>query len=380
MKVYVYPADLWACGHYRLIWPAVALQALGHDVTIVDPSDRGIAADLNADGTVRRMSYPADADVLVFQRITHKTLAQGIAHFVRAGVAVVVDVDDDLAAIHPDNPAWRAYHPDWRRYNPASSGLQSWANLQLACRDATMVTTSTDALAARYAPHGRFRVLRNRIPERYLDVPHADSDLIGWPASLHSHPNDPAALGNSIAQLVREGARFHVMGSSPGTGRAFGLDADPPTPGDMQLGDWPRAVASLGIGVCPLADTRFNAAKSHLKPLELAALGVPWVGSPRSEYAWLHALGTGTLAERSRDWYRALRALLDSPARRAEESARGREVAAGLTIEGGAETWGEAWVEARKIATRLHKQPVRPIRMPRQKAKPAKAKPKWSLA
>ena len=56
-------------------------------------------------------------------------------------------------------------------------------------------------------------------------------------------------------------------------------------------------VAKLGIGVAPLADTKFNAAKSWLKMAEMAALGVPCVVSPRAEYMRLHEQWIGSLAE-----------------------------------------------------------------------------------
>src|SRR5689334_24701002 len=42
---------------------------------------------------------------------------------------------------------------------------------------------------------------------------------------------------------------------------------------------WPRALSALGIGLAPLADSTFNRAKSWLKPLEMAAVGVPCVMS-----------------------------------------------------------------------------------------------------
>src|SRR5690606_28606720 len=43
MKIYVYPADEYGCGYYRLIWPAQALQAQGHDIQIVMPKQRGFS-------------------------------------------------------------------------------------------------------------------------------------------------------------------------------------------------------------------------------------------------------------------------------------------------------------------------------------------------
>src|SRR5690606_18692741 len=138
-----------------------------------------------------------------------------------------------------------------------------------------------------------------------------DSDVVGWPGSYHSHPNDPEVVGGAIARLVEEGAEFVMGGDPTGAGLAFGLGGDP-SGGRVPGGVWPAAVASLVIGTAPLAYTKFNRSKSHLKPLELSAWGVPWVASPRVEYQRLHAMGAGVLADRPRTWYREVKRLRES--------------------------------------------------------------------
>lgn len=152
-----------------------------------------------------------------------------------------------------------------------------------------------------------------------------------------------------MARLTADGADFRVVGDPTATGGAFGLLEDPPGLRGVDIHGWPAAVATLGIGVTPLADTRFNAAKSWLKPLELSALGVPWVGSPRAEYARLHARGAGVLADSPRRWYRELDRLRRSPELRADVAGRGREVAEGLRLRDNAWRWLEAWEHARSL-------------------------------
>jgi hypothetical protein len=330
---------------YRLIWPAQALRAQGHDVTIVVPEGRSGSVGLNGvqdgHGNLLSVQVPADADVMVLQRITHRQVAQAVPLIRAQGVAVVVDMDDDLTCIHPSNPAWTAMHPSRGQRD------HSWHHATQACMDATLVTVSTPALLKTYAPHGRGVVVTNCVPRGYLDVPHEDSDVIGWGGSVHSHPDDLQMVGTSIARLCRDGHRFRVAGDGLGVREAIGLDSDPETTGAVDLPAWPKALASLGIGVAPLADTRFNAGKSWLKPLEMSSLGVPWVASPRVEYRRLHDLGVGLLATKPRDWLRQLAALAADPARRADMSAAGRRVAAEHTIEGNAWRWLEAWHDAR---------------------------------
>src|SRR5205814_6670146 len=135
-------------------------------------------------------------------------------------------------------------------------------------------------------------------------------------------------------------------GDPVGCGAAFGLSQDPRGRSGVKIEDWPEAVAGLGIGIAPLADTRFNACKSWLKPLELSALGVPWVASPRIEYARLHKMGAGVLADTPRRWYRELFRLRESESLRRDRAEAGRAVAAQLKLRDNSWRWLEAWQKA----------------------------------
>lgn len=343
----MYPADRFGCGSFRMIWPGELVAAAGHDVHVVRAEDRQVRLVME-DDTVRDVLV--DADVVVLQRVTHAYMAQAVAVMRAKGIAVVVDVDDDLTSIHPSNPAWAAHHPanQGRRGAGGRAHLHSWRHLNAACRAATLVTVSTPALLPIYAGHGRGQVLHNYLPDLYYGLPRQDSDVVGWPGSYHSHPNDPDVVGGAIARLVDEGARFVMRGDPTGAGKAFGLAGDPPG-GPVSVTEWPRAVAELGIGIAPLADTKFNASKSWLKAAELSACGVPWVASPRAEYTRLHKMGAGILADRPRVWYRELRRLRESPGLRVELSEAGRQVAEQLRLRDHSWRWLDAWNRAHEI-------------------------------
>ncbi|MGY5634222.1 hypothetical protein ACW7N6_38425 [Streptomyces sp. UC1A3] len=353
MRIVVYPADTGGCGHFRIIWPAELLRAAGHDVEIRPPADRGLKLSIGADDHVDDVLDVDDVDVLVFQRLTHQWMAEAVPLLRAKGIAVVVDVDDDLATVHPRNPAYESMHPRFAgRVDPRTRQVHrhSWRYLAAACREATLVTVSTPALLTRYARHGRGHVIYNHLPDSYYDVPRVDRDTLGWPASLASHPDDPAVLGGAVARLVSEGADFRVVGDPVGVGRAFGLVHDPQGRTGVGPADWPAAVAGdVGVGIAPLADTVFNAAKSWLKPLEMSALGIPWVASPRAEYVRLHERGAGVLADTPRRWYRELRRLTGSAALREERAGEGRAVAEGLRLSRNAWRWLEAWERARGV-------------------------------
>ena len=348
MKVFVYPADLGGCGYYRLIWPAKFLRKQGYDVNIIHPSvGMKLAGGVNDAGQLVTITAPAQADVMVFQRLTSKKMVDGIRILRDNGVAVVIDVDDDMRAIHQYNPAWAALHPG---ATGRKTDEYDWNSAQKATDDATLVTVSTDALLKRYAGHGRGVVLHNAVPEIFLDIePKPRENTIGWGGSLHVHPDDPQVVGNAMNRLQREGYTFRVVGPPYGTQRAFSLNAEPTCTGPVEMSQWPHNVNRLTVGIAPLNDTRFNEAKSWLKMLEYAALGVPCIGSPRAEYRKLHALGVGLLASNPREWYRHSRALLDSEEYRAEVAQRGREAVSQLTVEKTAWKWWEAWSRALEI-------------------------------
>lgn len=346
MKVRAYPADVFGCGHFRLIWSCQLLQAAGHDVEMVAPGDRQLELRVQGEEVLDVVLGDDAPDVIVLQRVTHRFLAQAIPLLRGKGVAVVVDVDDDLSAIHPSNPAYDAMHPkNEMRTEPGrrEPRRHSWRNLSLACQNASLVTTSTQGLIRRYAAHGRGRVIPNYLPDSYYGLSHEDSDVIGWPAALTSHPDDPSAVGGALARLTQGGAAFQVTGDPVGCGLAFGLSEDPSGLRDISITDWPAAVSRIGIGIAPLADTKFNQSKSWLKPLEMCALGVPWVASPSAEYARLNRMGAGMLAWKSRDWYRSLDLLRRDGVFRSELAGRGYEVAERLRLRDHVGELAEAW-------------------------------------
>ena len=346
MKFYVLPADAYGCGHYRLVWPAHVLMQQGHEVQIVAPNvDSGFLAKTatREDGTEVLVSVqiPEDVDAVIVQRPAHPLQPQMINMLRSNGIAVIVDMDDDMSSIHPDNVA---YH----MYRTHSNTAFSWKNAALSCRIASLVTVSTAQLAKVYGKHGRFRVLDNYIPESYLNIPHLPTGAFGWAGTTQSHPNDPQVTAPTAQKLISEGATFQVVGGDKRVAGAFRLSQPPMMTGSVGLKDWvPTIAGAMDVGWAPLAATSFNSAKSRLKPLEYMAAGVAWVGSPRAEYRRLYReSGCGMLADTPKQWYNCTRELLDNEALRQEQVQAGREYLKKHTYEANAWRWAEAWTEA----------------------------------
>lgn len=332
VKVFVSPGDTGACGYYRLIWPGRAAGATGEaEVEVADDRYCG----WRMDDFINYLTV-ADADVVVIQRPSNWSTVDAVPKLRARGIAVVVDMDDDLSCVHPSNAAYY-----WaQEYNDYAVR---------ACRNASLVTVTTEALAERYAPHGRVRILPNCIPRWYLKVPHRDSGVVGWGGAVRTHPGDLEVVGNAIANLVQEGVDFKVVGPRGGLARALKLREEPFATDGVPLNYWPTELSKIGIGIAPLVLSDFNAAKSRLRPLEYSSLGVPWVASPTPDYQKFHALGAGRLAATPEEWEHELRELIANRHLRDSIADAGRDIAKDNTIEGNAWRWIEAWTDAKDV-------------------------------
>jgi glycosyltransferase involved in cell wall biosynthesis len=327
MNVLLLPADTFGCGYYRMRMPAHYAES---DTTIND------RLALRGD----RVLLPAGVDVVVFQRTLQSRMPGFIRDIQRQGVAVVVELDDDMAALDAHHANFREVHPRW-------SPDANFQHLKRCCAEADLVTVTTPALAERYAAHGRYAILPNYIESALLNYTPEKRWGIGWSGYVPTHPNDPQVMGNAAAELERDGHTWRVIGKGAGAAEAFGVTRVEATEW-IPLADYYHQVASLEAGVVPLTDSAFNRAKSWLKGLEYAALGVPFVASPTPEYIRLqNDAGAGLLADKPKRWRGLLRKLMDDESMRWELAGHAREqVGARLTIEGNAWRWDEAWARA----------------------------------
>lgn len=340
---------LWLNGHYRLIWPADVLKRAGFNVHVIPPSKTtGFEAKTTTDANgVQRLTsvvIPEDADVIVIQRPAFPAIPSMIQILRSNGVAVVVDMDDDMSNIHPNNAAYHIYRHD-------SGTPFSWRHSDTSCKAATLVTTSTAALQKTYARHGRGAVLDNYVPSAYLTFPRQETGAFGWAGTTRSHPNDPQVVSQPIKKLIDDGYRFRIVGGDEGCRAAFRLPFRPEMTGSVGLERYAKTVAdTLDVGIVPLDNTAFNASKSRLKGIEMMSVGVPWVASPRAEYRKLAKdSGCGFLAEGPKDWYTKVKALMDDEVLRKEQAQAGREYMYRQTYETNAWRWAEVWQRAYDI-------------------------------
>lgn len=370
-KVILFPNDMGGCGHYRIAFPAQVARAVRPDVTfqvgkigsVFQSQTRQVADDrfafrrsgrAQSDNPRRRTrtevvkaaSFPPDTTTVVVQRVTADALAGAIPHWRAEGLRVVVDIDDDLSALHPTNPAFVGYHPG---RNPHDN----WNHLRTACREATLVTCTTGALAQRYAPHGRVEVIPNAVPAGALHVKRRPRLigaplLVGWTGTAATHGGDLESTGGGVGQALAQAgdrAKFRVVGAGQQVADRLGLDSTEAT-GWLDVAKYYTEYGQLDVAIIPLADTAFNEAKSDLKGLEACAVGVPFVASSTTPYRELVAQGVGRLARknRAREWRAAVTALLDDEVARKELAEAGRAYAATRTFDATIHRWLDAWL------------------------------------
>lgn len=343
-RIHVYPADDGGCGHYRLRWPAAAAHAAGADVHDCYQQALGdLTVTRQGDQLNTRLTGIPDADVVIMQRVTRADHVAAIPLLQAAGIAVVVDADDHLGALPRG-------HPYRTTSDPARHPRNNRRWLNEACRLADWVTVSTPRLADVYGRHGRVTILPNCIPNRYLQVtaPPHDGLRVGWTGSTVTHVNDLTVCGTAVRDVLdTTGTRFVAVGTGAGVADQLHLDPTQVDPtGWVDLDTYPTVYASLDVAIVPLQPNDFNEAKSWLKGLEAAAVGVPFVASPTGPYRDLADMGAGLLAANPTEWRARLELLTTSMDARAEVAERGRQVAAQWTIESRVDRWIDAWHQA----------------------------------
>lgn len=346
MKVVVFPADAYACGHYRLIWPAQILQQQeGWDIYIVPPNGKaGFQVKTDENNRLLELTAP-QCDLVVLQRPGHMLQPQLVQALRQAGIAIVIDMDDDMSTMSQ-------HHLAFRLYSTRSNSHYSWRHALDACKLATFVTTSTSTLQQVYAPHGRGAVLDNYVPEACLgfEEPRPEPGF-GWAGTVSSHPDDLQVTGGAVQRLRNEGHYFRVVGDGKRLSGPLKLTSEPWATGGVGLDQWVRTIQrTLQVGMVPLAPTKFNTSKSRLKGLEYMAGGVPWVASPRQEYRRLvRESGCGLLANTPKEWYQQLKRMLTDEVLRKEQVEMGNEYVKGQTLQAQAWRWAEAWTRAVEI-------------------------------
>ena len=214
-------------------------------------------------------------DVVVLQLVHGKAWNRRIAELQDAGVTVLYEIDDDLrgVAAEPGHEFARLFPPQRLRAHEA------------AIRACDGLICSTRALSERLADlHDLRFVCENGIDlARYpYPLPQRDSVTIGWAGGTGHERALRPWLGAVEAVLeAHPHARFRTVGQPYGRELAerFGPERAGAVP-FAALDSYPAAMAAFDVALAPAAPSAFFTAKSDLRFLEAAALGLPVVADP----------------------------------------------------------------------------------------------------
>lgn len=337
MKVLATAADKGGSFQYRVRIPVEAAQRRGVDVTYAHDFD--VEATRNSvTGIVTVDEVHTDADVISIQRPSTQRMNALAVACKRQGIAVVTDLDDDLALVPKYNSAYS-------RVDPARSPLENYHWLEQTMAMADWVTVSTTHLL-RYAVNGA-SVIYNAIDPAWLDITPRRPEMVGWTGTPHNHWMDLHQIRSGLVGLERRAGLHLITDDAPVVAKALGWTGRVVAAGWQDFEHYPVEIANkVGVGMVPL-DTwdLFNQAKSFLKGLEFAALGIPFVASPTAQYKLLaDGYRIGKLAKGPSQWNRLIGQALDQRDRLGD-TYRAR-VAEDFTAEHTVDGWIDAWEQA----------------------------------
>lgn len=318
LDVFGLQADQTGCGTIRIQLPLEALRAHGY-----------------ATAWSQRMHDRITTRTVIGQRVCIPGMTEAWQRIARTPgrPRLVLELDDDLWRVDPSSPVAHAF------FN--RPGVL--ANLEANLRVADAVTVTTEALADVVRPHNaNVHVIPNYLPAWLLEHERPRRDgvvTIGWGGST-THLMDVQELGGQLRQVMARnpGTELHLMGSN--YAREMGArERTRVSAWTDSVPEYWRAI-DYDIMLAPLKSSLFNRAKSPLRPLEAAMLGIPVIASDFGPYAEFVQRGvTGFLVKRDHEWSKYLGQLVNDSAMRDEMGAAGRRQAASWTVEGNTEAW-----------------------------------------
>jgi len=266
-------------------------------------------------------------DVCIVQRTALPSIAavDGLVRTLGAmGAVLVSDVDDAFRLIGPD-------HPEAAHYRPLNAALERAvvASAESWFSTAEMVQVYRGIVLN---PH----VVPNMIdPRLWRDWRHPrPAAFTGKRVRMlymgtHTHGADLAMIRPALERLAAErpGAfDLTVIGVSPDIPPAPWMARLSPPAGSIaypRFARWLRAQGPFDVGLAPLVDTAFNHAKSDIKLLDYAALGLLPLVSDSPAYRGVSS-AFATLV-RPDGWHEALSRLLDHRDTAREQAERAHE-------------------------------------------------------
>lgn len=258
---------------------------------------------------IRKRIQGFKPDILLFCRYSGPHVESMLDLAREDGIATIFHIDDDLLNVPREiGQAKYEFHN-----HPARL-----ATVRALLAQTDLVYCSTAGLLKRLQAQGLDqRGVAGQIycsGEVLSPAPQAEVVKIGYMGFDHAHDFQLALPG--LVRVLDEHPQvlFELFGSIPKPLELerFGarVTVIPPIPDYQQFMD---KFASLGwaIGICPLADTPFNAVKANTKWVEYTAIGAAVIATAGTVYDDCCSQGCGVLIPNEADWYVEINRLLN---------------------------------------------------------------------
>lgn len=302
------------CLKYRVLQKQLMIESLGYDCTVVNWTDVVSTRDLLSTHSVavfyRVPGYPDQLETIALARA--------------AGVRTFWEVDDLIFDIehYRNNSNVNDLSPVVRK--AILEGVPLFREALLAC-DACIASTTAMADAMRATGAPEVWVVENALDVETLRAaeeiaaapPRGDGLLrIVYGSGSKAHDSDFRIAAPALLRILKKryDVRLTIIGhlNLPEAFNEVDAQVERLPPSDYPT--YMRRLARCQINIAPLERTVFNDAKSNIKYLEAAILGIPSVCSSSMEYQQTVQHGTtGLLASTEQDWEEQLLALIGSP-------------------------------------------------------------------
>lgn len=331
------------CTWYRCILPAIEMNKRGHtcQVGFVSIADNKVGVKVRGPMYKEEGIYSGHK-MLVFKLPMHSANLIAVDIAKANKIKVVVDIDDWFDNLPETNRAREQTDPELNKENNRDIYFQ-------IIEQADALICSTPFLYDFYSkkhPTKPIFMVRNSIdvarwPKRETrrSVP-----VIGWVGATPWRSRDLEQLAPFFKDyLLSRKTTFHHSGHIPSADHAaslLGLDDGQSTTMQMlPMTQLPGLYVNIDIGIVPLNNVEFNHAKSYLKGLEYAAVGIPFIASHTPEYQYLADAGIGRIARNESEWIKHFDELMEYNMR-VDESELNKEILIEkFSIESHASQW-----------------------------------------
>lgn len=318
-------------GYYRCIKPAKFLKNLGHEVDVYGSNFNDIIDP--KDPITSYHAFCSKYDVVITKVIDNRLAS---VHLVSAcketGTPLVVDIDDNFMEVHDWQPASQMGYQE-------GGDKRAYAISYVSFADALFVSTEPlktyfqKLLKERFNENPKIFVLPNSVdPDdwSFISPKNINRTVIGWHGSV-THDEDLMLIFKEIENILKEkkDVYFEIMGGIKlekvrDFFKAWDknvLDRVKIVGGTQKWYGFPKRLMSQtwDIGICPLIDSEFNRAKSHIKWLEMSIKGIPVVASNVKPYSDnIKHNKTGLIAKNPKEFGKHLRKLIENKELRKE--------------------------------------------------------------